>query len=194
MLEISKLLLRDPFTFKLCSPAITLHWVGIASVELSKMVKNQSRKFYLVRKIAIGKVAESKWWVFQWHRVSWICNAETQLYIKTSQCPIISILKLLLLINSGGVWYKFNFFKCSLTWLTRTNIGLFSMIYLIINLYFDLFCVIITLVIRTNVFFRENNTHNLSVFKEELGKINWAQMPGLMIHLALMKSLLKSML
>ena len=29
------------------------------------------------------------------------------------------------------------------------------------------------------VFFREKNAHNLSAFKDELGKINWAEMPGL---------------
>ena len=29
------------------------------------------------------------------------------------------------------------------------------------------------------VFFREKNSHNLSAFKDEVGKINWAEMPGL---------------
>ena len=29
------------------------------------------------------------------------------------------------------------------------------------------------------VFFREKNLHNLSAIKDELGKINWAEMPGL---------------
>ena len=29
------------------------------------------------------------------------------------------------------------------------------------------------------VFFGEKNAHNLSAFKDELGKINWAEMPGL---------------
>ena len=29
------------------------------------------------------------------------------------------------------------------------------------------------------VVFRENDGHNLSAFKEELGKTNWAEIPGL---------------
>ena len=45
---------------------------------------------------------------------------------------------------------------------------------------FSLILIIIVLVIRINTyFFVKKNAHNLSAFKDELGKINWAEMPGL---------------
>ena len=45
------------------------------------------------------------------------------------------------------------------------------------------------------IIFREKNTHNLSALNDDLGKINWAELPGLDDpFLASIKSLLKSML
>ena len=42
------------------------------------------------------------------------------------------------------------------------------------------------------VFFREKNAHNVSAFKDELGKINWAEIPGLNNPSSLINSLSES--